>query len=220
MSTTYTTEELKQYIRTHLKNRYIEFFKNLILGYEPNEIIPVDAFEDMLKYKYPISPLDLVYIKRRIDSGSVTDQDRALYYKLKNIKEYTLDYNKSLQQSIKLIEDYHNKIDTPLGGILFHIYAYLVFDISAASDSYHFANMLSYMYTNDQKIRYDTVEEIPYRGVKRTSRITSNKIKKRWLQKAKDSGMIFERRKPTLHWLPKPIQKMSRKEAKERGYLR
>lgn len=210
MSTTYTTEELKQYIRTHLKNRYIEFFKNLILGYEPNEIIPVDAFEDMLKYKYPISPLDLVYIKRRIDSGSVTDQDRALYYKLKNIKEYTLDYNKSLQQSIKLIEDYHNKIDTPIGGILFHIYAYLVFDISAASDSYHFANMLSYMYTNDQKVRNDTVEQIPYRRFKKTSRITSNKIKKRWVEKAKLSGMILDKRTVTKHWVSKSRQVLSR----------
>jgi predicted PurR-regulated permease PerM len=154
----------------------------------------------MLKYKYPITPLDLVFIKRRIDEGSVTDKDRAIYFKLDHIKEYAFDSNKSIQQSIKLIEDYHTKIESPLGAVLFHIYTYLVFDISAASDSYHFANMLSYMYTHDEQIRNETIEQIPYRRFRKTSRLTSNKIKKRWVQKSIDSGIILDKRKITKHW--------------------
>lgn len=200
MAKNYTTEELKEYVKTYLKNRYIEFFKNLIFNFEPNNIIPIEAFEDMVKYKYQMSTLDLVYIKRRIDEDKTTEQERALYYKLEHIKDYTIDYNKSLQQSIKLIEDYHEKIGTPLGGIFFHIYAYLVFDISAASDSYHFGNIISYMYTHDQKIRNETVETVPFRRFRKTSRLNNNKIKKRWVQKAIDSGMILDERKITNHW--------------------
>lgn len=200
MSKNYTTEELKQYVKTHLTNRYIEFFKNLIFNFEPNDIIPIDAFTDMVRYKYQMSTLDLVYIKRRIDNGSVTDEDRALYFKIDNIKGYTLEQNDSIQKSIKLIENYHEKIGTPLGGILFHIYAYLVFDISAASDSYHFGNIISFMYTHDEQLRNNTIDTVPFRRFRKTSRLTSNKIKKRWLQKAIDSGIILDKRKITMHW--------------------
>jgi hypothetical protein len=69
------------------------------------------------------------------------------------------------------------------------------------------------MYTNDQKIRNDTVKQIPYRRFKKTSRITSNKIKKRWVEKAKLSGMILDKRtvtKHTKHWIPKSRQAQSR----------
>lgn len=200
MSKNYTTEELKQYVKTYLKNRYIEFFKNLMFNYEPNNIIPIEAFEDMVKYKYQMSTLDIVYIKRRIDKDKTTEQERALYFKLQLIKDYTIEQNDSIQKSIKLIENYHEKIGTPLGGILFHIYAYLVFDISAASDSYHFGNIISYMYTHDQKIRNETVETVPFRRFRKTSRLNNNKIKKRWVQKAIDSGMILDERKITNHW--------------------
>lgn len=196
----HTTEQLKQYVKTYLTNRYIEFFKNLIFNFEPNDIIPIEAFEDMVKHKYHMSTLDLVYIKRRIDDGSVTDQDRALYFKLDNIKDYTFDQNDSIQKSIKLIEDYHEKIGTPLGGILFHIYAYLVFDISAASDSYHFGNIISYMYTHDEQIRNNTIDKVAFRRFRKTSRLTNNKIKKRWVQKSIDSGIILDKRKITKHW--------------------
>lgn len=219
MSKKYTTDELKQYMRTYLCNRYIEFFKNLIFNYEPNHIIPGDAFDDMVKYKYQMSTLDLVTIKNQIDQGKATDDQRALYFKLQRIKDYTLEQNASIQKSIKLIEDYHEKIGTPFGGIIFHIYAYLVFDISAASDSYHFGNIISYMYTHDQKIRNDTVETIPFRRSRITSRLTSNKIKKRWVQKATDSGMTLDKREITHHWLRKSLQSMSTEELKRNGYI-
>lgn len=171
-----------------------------MFNYEPNNIIPIEAFEDMVKYKYQMSTLDIVYIKRRIDKDKTTEQERALYFKLQLIKDYTIEQNDSIQKSIKLIENYHEKIGTPLGGILFHIYAYLVFDISAASDSYHFGNIISYMYTHDQKIRNETVETVPFRRFRKTSRLNNNKIKKRWVQKAIDSGMILDERKITNHW--------------------
>lgn len=216
----YSTDELEKYVSSYIRNRYIEFFKNLIVNYEPNHIIPGDAFDDMVKYKYRMSTLDLVTIKNQIDRGTATSDQRALFYKLKHIKDTAMEYNKSIQRSIQLIEDHHTKIGTPFGGILFHIYAYLVFDISAATDNYDFANIISYMYTHDQNTRKEIVEKIPYRSSRKTSRLTSNKIKKRWVEKAIASGMILDKRKLTIHWLPKHLQSMSREEAKERGYIR
>lgn len=220
MSKKYTTDELKQYIRTYLINRYIEFFKNLIVNYEPNHIIPGDAFDDLVRYKYQMSTLDLITIKNAIDHGKATDDQRALYFKLQRIKDYTLEQNASIQKSIKLIEDYHIKIGTPLGGILFHIYAYLTFDISAATDNYDFANIISYMYTHDHNTRQVIVEKIPHRRFRKTSQLKNNQIKKRWVHKAIDSGMILDKREITHHWLPKALQSMKADELKTRGYIR
>lgn len=219
MSKKYTTDELKQYIRTYLINRYIEFFKNLIVNYEPNHIIPGDAFDDLVRYKYQMSTLDLVTIKKQIDHGKATDDQRALYFKLQRIKDYTLEQNASIQKSIKLIEDYHEKIGTPFGGILFHIYAYLVFDISAATDNYNFADIVSYMYTHDQDTRQRVVDKIPHRRFRKTSQLKNNQIKKRWVKKAIDSGMILDKRQITHHWLRKPLQNMSSEELKRHGYI-
>lgn len=109
MSKKYTTDELKQYMRTYLRNRYTEFFKNLIFNYEPNHIIPGDAFDDMVKYKYQMSTLDLVTIKNQIDRGTATNDQRALYYKLDQIKDYTLDQNVDFTRSF---QPFHKHVST------------------------------------------------------------------------------------------------------------
>lgn len=199
--------EHENYIRTYIKNRYIEFFKHLLLKYEPNEILPLESVTDLVKYKFGKSQFDIHNIRSRMIAKEEPDNKKiGMWQRTEHLKEVASNYNSNLQKGIKSIEDYHTKIGTPLHGILFHIYLYLVYDITAASDSYTFADILSFSYTNNQDIRAKAIERVPYRGSRKTSRITNNKIKSSWMEKTKKSGMILEKRKPTLHWMPKSLR--------------
>lgn len=211
----YTDEELKQYIDSYLKNRYIEFFKNLILDYEPNEIIPSDSFADLIKYKYNLSTFELASIKKMVKSEVASDTQKGIYFKLKSIKDYVNEKNRSLQQSISLIEKYHETIGSDHRAILFHVYAYLVFDISAAADDYSFSNLLSYTVSKNMKIREETIYKVPYRFSRKTSRFTSNKVKKSWVEKLTSFGVKLEKRKPTLHFMNKTAREIHERNNKQ-----
>jgi hypothetical protein len=211
----YTDEELKQYIDSYLTNRYIELFKNLILDYEPNEIIPSDSFSDLIKYKYNMSTFELSSIKKMVNAEIANDSQKGIYFKLKSLKDYVNEKNRSLQQSISLIEKYHETIGSDHKATLFHIYVYLSFDISAATDNYAFANLLSYTVSKNMNIREKTIYDVPYRFGRRTSQYTSNKIKKSWVEKSTSRGIVLEKRKPTFHYMNNSMRQIHERNNKQ-----
>lgn len=162
---------------------------------------------NLQKY-FDVITFELASIKKMVKSEVASDTQKGIYFKLKSIKDYVNEKNKRLQESIATIELYHESIGSDQRAALFHIYTYLVFDISAATDNYAFANLLSYTVSKNMNIREKTIYDVPYRFGRRTSQYTSNKIKKSWVQKSTSRGMVLEKRKPTFHYMNNSMRKI------------
>jgi hypothetical protein len=96
-----TDSVVKKQIKTWLKNRYAEFFTYLLCSTEPKIINATEAVDVVLKFNYRIAPADIYVIGKKIEKGTASDKEKKLFFEIKELRRYAVDYNVTLKRISK-----------------------------------------------------------------------------------------------------------------------
>lgn len=193
-------EQVLKYTRTWVTNRHIDFFRFLMLGYEPKEVNPTAIVNLLLRLRYRIAEVEHRRIKVAVFEERATYKQKVLYFLLEDAKAEAIAFNKNLTANIENIYRYHYELGTPFQAILFHIYCFIKFGIKTKSQDHEFGELLNYLLTQNTDLRQTLLEKDEYfqTSTKKQSKFNSNKSKEKWLDRAAIYGHKIEKRKIVL----------------------
>jgi len=189
--------QIMQYTQTWVTNRYVDFFRLMLLGFEPKEVNPTAIVNILLQNRYKITGIEYRRIKIAIHQKRASYKQKVLYFLLEDAKQEALRISKNLNNNIENIYRYHYEIGTPFNAILFHIYSFIKFGIKNKSSEHEFGELLNFLFTKNEELRNDLLNKDPqyYSTSYKSAKYNANKSKQNWLDRAVIYGHTIEKRK-------------------------
>jgi hypothetical protein len=176
----------------------------LLCSTEPKIINATKAVDVVLKFNYRIAPADIYVIGKKIEKGTASDKEKKLFFEIKELRRYAVDYNVTLKRISKTSMK-NMKIGTPLHAIFFHIYCFLKFGIKFKSIEHDFGQLVSYLVSSDESLKDIQLQKLMENNVPaRVAKTNTTKVKSSWVERCEKSGYTINKRKYIL--FPKQTQ--------------